>query len=82
VVADYLAKALLLALAMLEDAAKVGMDSHMALNALEGMSYELDQMEAPERRELAEILDRIAASADPAQREWIRAVPGNLGLDA
>ena len=81
-VADYLAKALLSAVAMLEDAANVGMDPHMALNALEDISNELNQMGAPERRELAEILDRIAASADPAQREWIRAVPQNIGLDA
>ena len=58
------------------------MDSGMALTVLENMSYELDQMGALGRRELGEILDRIAASADPAQREWIRAVPRNLGLDA
>jgi hypothetical protein len=77
VVADYLA-----AVALLEDAAKVGMDLHAAVNALEGLSYELDQMGAPERHELAELLDRVAASADPAQREWIRDLPRNLGLDA
>ncbi|WP_157435898.1 hypothetical protein [Actinospica robiniae] len=80
--ADYLVKALLSAVAMLEDAAKFGMDSHAAVNALEDMSHELDQMGASERRELAEIFDRIAASADPAQQVWIRDVLQNLGVDA
>ncbi|MGN9912563.1 hypothetical protein ACTMTJ_34000 [Phytohabitans sp. LJ34] len=79
--ADYLLKALLSVVAMLEDAAKFGMDSHSAVNALESAAFELDQMDAPARREFAEILDRIAASADPARQEWIRNLPQNLGID-
>jgi hypothetical protein len=48
------------------------MDPHSAVNALENVSFELDQMGASERREFAEILDRIADSTDPTQREWGR----------
>jgi hypothetical protein len=43
---------------------------------------ELDQMKASERREFAEIIDRTATLADPAQREWIRNVLRNLGIDS
>lgn len=81
-VEEYLLKALLSVVAMLEDAAKFGMDSHSAVNALENIGFELDQMGALERQEFAEILERIAASADPAQREWVRNVPRNLGIDS
>jgi hypothetical protein len=81
VVEEHLLKALLSVVAMLEDAAKSGMDSHAAVNALENMGFELDQMNDAERREFTEILERIAASADPAQREWVRDVPRNLGID-
>lgn len=81
-VAEYILKALLSVVAMLEDATKFGMDSHAAVNALENVGFELDQMNDAERREFAEILQRIAASADPAQREWVRNVPRNLGIDS
>lgn len=79
-VAECLLKALLSAVAMLEDAAKSGMDSHAAVNALESVGFELDQMGEPERLEFTEILERIATSADPAQREWVRNIPRNLGI--
>ncbi|GAA1779937.1 hypothetical protein GCM10009735_07970 [Actinomadura chokoriensis] len=81
-VEEYLLKALLSVVAMLEDAAKFGMDSHAAVSALENVGFELDQMSEAERREFAEILERVAASADPAQREWVRSVPRNLGIDS
>lgn len=81
-VADCLLKALLSVVAILEDAVKFGMDSHSAVNALESVAFELDQMDAAERREFIEILDRIAATADPAQQEWIRNIPRNLGIDS
>lgn len=81
-VADYVLKALISVVAMLEDAAKFGMDSHSAVNALESVGFELDQMDISERREFSEILDRIAASAEPDQQEWIRNLPGNLGIDS
>ncbi|MFE2301570.1 hypothetical protein ACFXAW_25690 [Streptomyces sp. NPDC059445] len=73
-------KALLSVIAMLEDAVKFGMDSHAAVNALEGVAFELDQMNDSERTEFAEAINRIAESADPAQREWIRSIPENLGI--
>ncbi|TYB48328.1 hypothetical protein [Actinomadura chibensis] len=69
-------------MAMLEDAAKFGMDSHAAVNALENVAFELDKMGAAERREFAELLERVAASAEPAQREWILSLPRNLGIDS
>jgi hypothetical protein len=50
------------------------------VNAVEGVAFELDQMDGSERVEFAEAINRIAASADPAQREWIRNVPRNLGI--
>ncbi|MFB9238947.1 hypothetical protein ACFFWC_26040 [Plantactinospora siamensis] len=75
-------KALVAVVAVLEDAAKVGMDSHSAVNALENAGFELDQMDDRERQEFDEVLERVAASADPAQREWIRNLPRNLGIDS
>ena len=80
--ADQLLKALLSVVATLEDAVKFGMDSHSALSALEGLGFDLDQMEALERREFAEAIERVAAAADPEQREWIRSLPGNLGVES
>ncbi|GAA1857178.1 hypothetical protein GCM10009736_25300 [Actinomadura bangladeshensis] len=74
-VEEYLLKALLSVVAMLEDAAKFGMDSHAAVNALENVGFELDQMNEAERQKFAEILERVAASVDPAQRDWVRSVP-------
>lgn len=52
-VTDYVVKALLVAVAILEDATEVGIDSHSASSALEGTGFELDQMGTSERRELA-----------------------------
>jgi hypothetical protein len=82
VVADRILKALLSVVAMLEDAAKLGMDSHSAVTALESVGFELDQMDGAERQEFAEALERVASAADPAQREWIRSLPHNLGIDS
>jgi hypothetical protein len=82
VVSDYLLKALLSVVAILEDGAKFGLDPHAAVNALESVGFELDQMETHDRREFAEILERVAESADPEQREWIRSIPRELGIEA
>ena len=76
----YLARALLSAMMILDDVARTGLDSQAALNALESIGYELGQMDADGRREFAELLERIAASGDPEQADWIRNVPGALGL--
>jgi hypothetical protein len=80
-VADHLVKALLSVVAILEDGAKFGMDSHAAVNALESAGFELDQMNPDDRQEFTAILERVAASAEPAQRDWIRGIPAALGLD-
>ncbi len=77
---DHLLKALISVVAMLEDAVKFGMDSHAAVNALEGVAFELDQMDDSDRAKFAEAINRIAESADPAMREWIRNLPRNLGI--
>lgn len=81
-VADCLLKALLSVVAILEDAVKFGMDSHSALDALESVGFELEQMDHSERQEFAEILERVAASADPALQDWIRNLPRSLGIDS
>jgi hypothetical protein len=81
VVADYLLKALLSVVAILEDGAKFGMDTHSAVNALESVGFELDQMDEDDRQEFHAVLGRLAASADPQQREWILAIPGDLGME-
>lgn len=81
-VAEYLLKALLSVVAILEDGVKFGLDSHAAVNALENLSFELDQMDARDRQEFAEILERVAQAADPEQREWIRSIPRELGIEA
>lgn len=80
-ISDYLFKALLSVVAILEDGAKFGLDSHAAVNALESVGFELDQMEDRDRQEFAEIVERVAGSADPEQREWIRGIPRDLGIE-
>ncbi|MFC8512615.1 hypothetical protein [Streptomyces sp. NPDC057257] len=77
---DALLKALVSVVAMLEDAAKFGMDSHAAVNSLESVAFELDQMDDSERVAFTEAINRVADSADPARREWIRSLPRNLGI--
>ncbi|TCB99019.1 hypothetical protein E0H26_06330 [Micromonospora zingiberis] len=80
-ISDYLFKALLSVVAILEDGAKFGLDSHAAVNALESVGFELDQMEDRDRQEFAEIVERVAELADPEQREWIRGIPRDLGIE-
>jgi hypothetical protein len=80
-ISDHLFKALLSVVAILEDGAKFGLDSHAAVNALESVGFELDQMEGGDRQEFAEIVERVAESADPEQREWIRGIPADLGME-
>jgi hypothetical protein len=73
-------RALLAALATLEDLVKVGQDSHLALNALEEIAFELDKMDSGEGRRFIEVLGRIAAE-EPDRGAWIRGIPNALGLD-
>ncbi|MEV0643492.1 hypothetical protein ACWCQN_08600 [Streptomyces sp. NPDC001984] len=48
---DEVVKALLTAMATLEDLIQVGHDSHMALSTLEGIASELGRMDSGERRQ-------------------------------
>ncbi|MER7168584.1 hypothetical protein ABT336_21265 [Micromonospora sp. NPDC000207] len=80
-IADVLFKALLSVVAILEDGAKFGLDSHAAVNALESVGFELDQMDDRERQEFAEVVERVASSVDPEQRDWVRGIPRNLGIE-
>lgn len=48
------------------DNAEGGLDSHMALNALESVSDDLDTMTADERRQFVAVVERMAATEDPA----------------
>ncbi|MGQ4379750.1 hypothetical protein ACN6K9_002925 [Streptomyces sp. SAS_267] len=73
-------RALLAAVATLEDLVKVGRDSQMALNALEEVAFELGKMDAGEGRRFIEALEHVA-SAEPDRATWIQDVPSALGLD-
>lgn len=73
-------KALLTAMATLEDLIQVGHDSHMALSTLEGIVSELSRMDSGERRQFLEALERVA-SQEPDRATWIRGLPDALGLD-
>jgi hypothetical protein len=63
------------------DNADGGLDSHMALNALESVSDDLDTMTADERRQFVAVVERMAATEDPATAAWIREMPRNAGLE-
>ncbi|MGW9024105.1 hypothetical protein ACWGQ5_07725 [Streptomyces sp. NPDC055722] len=77
---DEVVKALLTAMATLEDLGQVGHDSHMALSTLEGIAAELSRMDSGERRRFLEALERVA-SHEPDRATWIRGLPDALGLD-
>ncbi|WP_158698017.1 hypothetical protein [Streptomyces prunicolor] len=73
-------RALLTAVATLEDLVEVGHDSHAALSTLEDVAHELGGMNSGERRRFSEVLERIAAE-EPGRAAWVRGVPHALGLD-
>ncbi|MGW9032378.1 hypothetical protein ACWGQ5_52115 [Streptomyces sp. NPDC055722] len=77
---DEVVKALLTAMATLEDLIQVGRDSHMALSTLEDIASELGRMDSGERRQFLEALERVA-SQEPDRATWIRGLPDALGLD-
>ncbi|MFF0296786.1 hypothetical protein ACFYS8_16545 [Kitasatospora sp. NPDC004615] len=77
---DEVVRALLAAIAALDDLVTVGHDSHIALNALEEIAHELGSMEPEERRRFIEGLDRVAAQ-EPDRAAWIGGIPDALGLD-
>ncbi|MER6297976.1 hypothetical protein ABT247_00185 [Kitasatospora sp. NPDC001539] len=73
-------RALLAAVATLEDLVAVGHDSHAALSTLEEIAYELGRMDPGGRRRFIEGLERVAAE-EQDRAAWIRGVPDALGLD-
>lgn len=83
--ATQVVKALLTAIAFLEDIADTDPDSSMPLNAIEGIAYDLDQMGPDERREFLESIETLAAdkelSGESDNAAWIRGVPTALRLN-
>ena len=78
---DYVVRALLTAVATLGDMVDLDQDSSMALNALEGIAYQLSLMDSDERVRLLDALGRIAlGEQEPDHAEWIRNLPASLGL--
>ncbi|MFE2535671.1 hypothetical protein [Streptomyces sp. NPDC059371] len=77
---DEVVRALLAAVATLEDLVKVGRDSQMALSALEEIAFELGKMDSTESRRFVEALERVAA-AEPDRAAWIQGVPSALGIE-
>ncbi|MEV4788325.1 hypothetical protein AB0K53_23240 [Streptomyces tuirus] len=77
---DEVVRALLTAMATLEDLVELGHDSHSTLSTLEDIAHELGKMDSGERRRFIEVLERIAAE-EPGRAAWIRGIPNALGLD-
>lgn len=77
---DGVVRALLAAVATLEDLVQVGPDSQMALSALEEIGFELSEMDSEETRWFFEVLERVAA-AERDRAAWIRDVPSALGVE-
>jgi len=77
--ADRIVKALLTAIATLEDLVQVIPESTMAMSTLEGIAFELGEMGPDERRTFIGALNRIAAE-EPSRADWIHGLPHALGL--
>ncbi|WP_329237581.1 hypothetical protein OG417_34295 [Actinoallomurus sp. NBC_01490] len=77
---DEVVRALLTAMATLEDLVEVGHDSQSALSTLEDIAYELGRMDSSKRQQFIEVLERVAAE-EPGRAVWIRGIPDALGLD-
>ena len=76
---DEVVRALLTAVATLEDLVAVGPDAALALSTLEGVADELGRMDSAARRRFVDGLERIAAE-EPDRAGWIRGLPEALGL--
>jgi hypothetical protein len=77
--ADRVVRALLTAMAALEDIVQVNPESTMALSTLQGIAFELGEMGPDERRTFIDALNRIAAE-EPDRANWIHGLPRALGL--
>lgn len=76
---DSVVRALLTAIATLDDLVRLIPDSMMALSTLEEIAFELGEMGSDERRAFIDALNRIAAE-EPGQADWIHDLPLALGL--
>jgi hypothetical protein len=80
---DRVVGALLSAIATFETLLELYSHEYMATNALEEIAYQLGEMSDEERRDFDAAISRIAAAHDkdePGTGDWIRNVPGSLGL--
>ena len=77
--ADRVVKALLTAIATLEDMIQLIPEPTMALSTLEGIAFDLGEMGPDERRAFIDALNRIAAE-EPSRATWIHDLPRALGL--
>ena len=76
---DRLVKALLKAIATLEDLVELLPESTTALSTLEGIAYELGEMAPDECQKFIDVLECIATD-EPSRAAWIRGLPRMLGL--
>ncbi|MET7668323.1 hypothetical protein [Micromonospora luteifusca] len=82
---DRVVEALIASIAALEMVLQQHQDDRSAGNALEEIAYHLGEMEPDERREFDTSIERVATrwEADDPDRghgDWIRQLPGQLGL--
>lgn len=76
---DRVVRALVTAIATLEDLVKLVPETTMPLSTLEEVAYELGEMAPAERQAFLDALTRIAAE-DPQRAAWIAELPQNLGI--
>jgi len=77
---DKVTRSLLAAIGVLEELVEAGNDSHLALNGLESISYELSEMTAEEYQGLVDSFRRIA-DEEPDRAAWIFEVLNRLRIE-
>ncbi|MEH0983223.1 hypothetical protein [Micromonospora sp. CPCC 205556] len=78
---DQLARALVTAMVTLVESVESGRDAErVALNTLEEIAHLLGEMTSDDRQEFRDLLERVAA-AEPERADFVRGLPGALGLD-
>ncbi|WP_262282145.1 hypothetical protein [Micromonospora sp. MA102] len=80
-IVDHLARALVTAMVTFVESVDSGRDAERtALHTLEEIAYLLGRMNSDERQEFRDLLERVAA-AEPERADFIRSLPGALGVD-
>lgn len=82
---DRVVEALIASIAALETVLQQHQDDRSAGTALEEIAYHLGEMDPDERREFDAAIERVATrweaeDPDRGQGDWIRLLPGQLGL--